>query len=202
MKKTSNYHHGNLKEELLNLALNIIQTQGIDAVTLQVLGNKLGTSRTAIYRHFSSKQDLLQNVIFFGFEKFEEKLSPIFQMKEKTVVERLYLVGIEYINFAIANPNLYRILFGEKFQEVRESNCDISEEENSEGFHALMKLLIEGQEAKLFNISNPMTQAQVIFSLCHGMASLYIDGHMNIKDNIKELYEVSFKTIINGLLVK
>lgn len=117
-----------------------------------------------IQTFFFSKQDLLQNVIFFGFEKFEEKFSPIFQMKEKTVVERLYLVGIEYINFSIANPNLYRILFGEKFQEVRESNCDISEEENSEGFHALMKLLIEGQEAKLFNISNPMTQAQVIFS--------------------------------------
>ena len=46
-----------------------------------------------------------------------------------------------------------------------------------------MKLLIEGQEAKLFNISNPMTQAQVIFSLCHGMASLYI---FSKQENISE----------------
>ena len=69
MKKTSNYHHGNLKEELLAQSLKIIQEEGVDFVTLQVLATKLGTSRSAIYRHFSSKQDLIQNVIFYGFQK-------------------------------------------------------------------------------------------------------------------------------------
>lgn len=196
MKKTSKYHHGNLKEELLNQALSIIQSQGIDALTLKVLADNLGTSRTAIYRHFISKKDLLQSVIYYGFDLFEKELSPIFLIKEKTVLERLHLMGKIYIDFAIENPNLYRMLFGEKFQELRESNC----EENAEGFCTLMKLLEEGQETKLLKVESSFVQAQVIFSLCHGMASLYIDGHMGIRNNIKELYEVYFKTITCGLL--
>lgn len=200
MKKKSNYHHGNLKEELLNQALVIIQTQGTDSMTLQALADKLGTSKTAIYRHFSSKQELLQSVIYYGFDIFEKKISPIFLIKEKTVLERLYLMGNTYIKFAIENPNLYRMLFGEKFQDIRESNCDISIEENAEGFHALIKLLKEGQEIKLFKVDNSFVQAQVIFSFCHGIASLYIDGHIDIKNNMEEVYEIYFQTITRGLL--
>lgn len=201
-KKSVTYHHGNLKEELLNQSLYIIQTQSVDAVTLQALGNKLGTSRSAIYRHFSSKQDLLQNVITYGFDMFEKIISPIFMMKDKRVDERLYLMGETYINFAIENPNLYRMLFGEKYQDLREESCDITNEEQAQGFYALVNLLIEGHENNIFKVEDPILQAQAIHALVHGISSLYIDGHMHTQENIKELYDISFRTITTGLLVK
>ena len=201
LKKTSTYHHGNLKEELLKLAVSIIQHEGIDAVTLQVLASKLGTSRSAIYRHFSSKDDLLHSVLEYGFNLFDEKIAPIFMQKEKSVIDRLYLMGEVYIQFAVDNPNLYRMLFGEKFQLLREETCDIEDEDEAQGFHALVGLLIEGQETKQFKSQDPFMLAQIIHAQVHGIASLHIDGHMHIQDNLSKLYEVSFKVMSEGLKV-
>jgi AcrR family transcriptional regulator len=202
LKKTSNYHHGNLKEELLKQAVQIIQEKGVDAVTLQVLATELGTSRSAIYRHFRSKNELMHNVILYGFEMFDAKISPIFMQSEETVTKRLYLMGKEYIKFALDHPNLYRMLFGEKFKEMREENCTIEEDDPSKGFQALVGLLMEGQSTNQFCKTDPMFQAQTIHANVHGLASLSIDGHIHVIDNIDELYEASFNTLTNGLLEK
>jgi len=199
-KKTSNYHHGNLKEEMLKQAIEIIHTEGIDALTLSVLSKRLGTSRSAIYRHFSSKDELIQNVLLYGFELFDKKIAPIFLLKEKDVLERFYLMGKEYVQFAMEHPNLYRILFGERFQNIREESCDIEDEEQANGFHALVGLLVEGQEKGILKVDDPMLQAQIIHSMVHGLASLYIDGHIHVKDNIDDLFEMSFKTLTQGLI--
>lgn len=200
-KKTTNYHHGNLKEELLKQAVEIIHTEGIDALTLSVLSKRLGTSRSAIYRHFSSKDDLIHNVLLYGFEIFDEIITPVFILKDKDVLERFYIMGKEYIKFAIEHPNLYRMLFGEKFQNMREKTCDIEDKEQAAGFHALVGLLLEGQEKDIFKIDDPMFQAQIVHSMVHGLASLYIDGHIHIKDNIDGLYETCFKTMTEGLSI-
>lgn len=198
-KKTTSYHHGNLKEELLKQAVEVIHTEGIDALTLSVLSKRVGTSRSAIYRHFSSKDDLMHNVILYGFEMFEIKIAAVFLQKEKDVFERFYIMGKEYISFAIEHPNLYRMLFGEKFQNIREESCDIEDEEQATGFHALVGLLIEGQENGIFKKDDPILQAQITHSMVHGLASLCIDGHIHIKDNIDNLYEICNKTLTEGL---
>jgi len=200
-KKTSNYHHGNLKEEMLKQAIEIIHNEGIDALTLSVLSKRLGTSRSAIYRHFSSKDELIQNVLLYGFELFDDKIAPIFLLKEKDVLERFHLMGKEYVQFAMEHPNLYRILFGERFQNIREESCDIEDEEQANGFHALVGLLVEGQEKGILKVDDPMLQAQIIHSMVHGLASLYIDGHIHVKDNIDDLFELSFKTLTQGLTI-
>lgn len=198
-KKTSSYHHGNLKEELLNQSVDIISKDGIDALTLSVLSKKLGTSRSAIYRHFSSKDELMENVILYVFEILESKIESVFILKDKDILEKFYLMGKEYINFAIKYPNLYRMLFGNKFQTIRQDNCAIENEEQSTGFYTLVNLLKEGQEKKIFKNDDPIFQAQVIHSMVHGLSSLYIDGHSHIKDNIDELYESTYKTLTYGL---
>jgi len=201
-KKKSNYHHGNLKEELLQQAVQLIHEKGVDALTLQVLASKLGTSRSAIYRHFSSKNELMHNVMLYGFSMFDETISPIFEQKNESVEKRLYLMGKEYIKFALEHPNLYRMLFGEKFQDIREDGCDIEDEEQATGFHALIALLIEGQEKKEFRVQDPMSQAQTIHAMVHGLSSLCIDGHIHFSDKIDDLFEVYFKTMTQGLLIR
>ena len=201
-KKTSAYHHGNLKEELLQQSVEIINNEGIDTLTLSVLSKKLGTSRSAIYRHFSSKNELMEHVILYVFEILEKKISPIFTLDEKTSLEKLYFMGKEYIQFAIEYPNLYRMLFGDKFQVIRQDNCSIENEEQATGFYSLVNLLIEGQDKGLFKVEDPVFQAQIIHSMVHGLASLYIDGHTHIKDNIDELYETAYITLIQGIEIK
>ncbi|MCP4969468.1 MAG: TetR/AcrR family transcriptional regulator [Arcobacter sp.] len=200
-KKTTNYHHGNLKEELLKQAVDIIQKDGIDSLTLSALSKRLGTSRSAIYRHFSSKNELIQDVLVYGFEMFDEVIAPVFKQEDQDVLKRLYIMGKKYIEFAKEHPNLYRMLFGEKFQIIREENCDIEDEEQAIGFHALVALLVEGEEKNLLKIDDPIFQAQIMHANVHGLASLFIDGHIHIKDNIDGLYETCFKTMTEGVIL-
>jgi len=53
--KKNDYHHGNLKDDLLAIAFEFILEEDIENLTLKVLSDKTGTSRSAIYRHFKNK---------------------------------------------------------------------------------------------------------------------------------------------------
>ena len=51
----NDYHHGNLKEELLQISFDFIAKEDTEKLTLKLLSDATGTSRSAIYRHFKNK---------------------------------------------------------------------------------------------------------------------------------------------------
>ena len=61
-KPAKPYHHGDLRHALLDEALRTIQTHGVEHLTLRTVGEALGVSRSALYRHFADKQALLAAV--------------------------------------------------------------------------------------------------------------------------------------------
>ena len=58
-KPAKPYHHGDLRRAFLDEALHTIQTRGVEHLTLRTVGERLGVSRSALYRHFADKQALL-----------------------------------------------------------------------------------------------------------------------------------------------
>jgi AcrR family transcriptional regulator len=196
------YHHGNLKESLVQAALQIVEKEGWHAITLRELSAQLGTSRSAIYRHFDSKESLMQAVIFAGFELLENTIAPIVHLHNKSVAERLNLMGHAYLEFALQHPNIYRMLFGHELQNEREEQCDMNDETQATGFYALVGLLIEGQESGFFKKNDPLLQAITIWSMVHGIANLLIDGHVHIQDNIEAIYTMGMQTLLEGLSAK
>ena len=69
------YHHGNLKEKLIQSAYDWISKNGIEGISLRKIAKISNVSQTAPYRHFSSKEHLLADVTKLGFENFSFKLS-------------------------------------------------------------------------------------------------------------------------------
>ncbi len=198
-KKTLPYHHGNLKEALLQTALEIIDSEGLDTITLRDLTQRLGTSRSAVYRHFTSKEVLILGVIEKGYEQLNLLFTPIFQDRTHTVVERFDAMGRAYLNFAIEHPNLYRLLFGEMYRKEREEICDYKDETLATGLYALIGLLIEAQEEGIIVCENPIVQAATVWASIHGLASLLIDGHLLMSDNLEEIYRYSQNVLLKGL---
>lgn len=198
-KKTSPYHHGNLKESLVETALEMIDKEGLDSVTLRDLAQRLGTSRTAIYRHFDSKEALILGVIQKGYEQLDMMFTPIFQDTTQSVAVRFERMGRAYLDFAIAHPNLYRLLFGENFRQEREEICDYKDENQATGLYALIGLLLEAQEEGIIARENPMIQAATVWASIHGLASLLIDGHLMMSDNMEAIYEYSIGVLLKGL---
>ncbi len=193
------YHHGNLKESLIVTALQMVEKEGLENITLRELTKRLGTSRSAIYRHFDSKEALLKAVITAGFEKLDSCITPTLQQYDLNVVTRFSNMGRAYINFAITNPAIYRMIFGHELMQEREESCDINDADQAIGFHALVALIIEGQEEGLFKKDNPILQATTVWSMIHGLSNLLIDGHIHVKDNLDALFNMGTQTLLEGL---
>jgi AcrR family transcriptional regulator len=198
-KKISPYHHGNLKEELLQTATEMIDKEGIDSITLRDLTQRLGTSRTAVYRHFASKEALILGVIEKGYEQLDRLFTPIFEDHTQSVAQRFNAMARAYLDFAIEHPNLYRLLFGDKYHQEREELCDYKDESQATGLYALIGLLVEGQEEGSIAQVNPMVQAAMAWASIHGLASLLIDGHLMMSDNMEVIYEYSIGALLKGL---
>lgn len=215
-KKSDTYHHGNLKESLMTTALEMIDKEGIEAITLRELSERLGTSRSAIYRHFSGKDALIKAMINAGFKRLDLAIEPAFNDVLKPLLERFHDMGMAYIRFAIENPNLYRLLFGPTMSREREEMCEtekpdlhrlkngdsssaVLEHDEESGFHKLAAIIVEAQAQKLFKAGDPVLIATAIWSLLHGLSSLVIDGHVSVSNNVEAIYETNFRILLEGL---
>lgn len=198
-KSQDSYHHGNLRMAAIETALDMVAHEGAENITLRELTRRLGTSRSAIYRHFDNKEALMQAVIIAGFERLDNVISPHFEMKTLDVKTRLMQMGRAYMNFAIENPDLYRLLFGEKAMQEREAVCDLENTDQAVGFHALVNLLVEGQQSGVFREEDPFLQASAVWALIHGLSSLIIDGHLMIKDVADDVLIACDKILLEGL---
>jgi AcrR family transcriptional regulator len=197
----NNYHHGNLKEEFLQIAFEFIHREDTEKLTLKVLSDATGTSRSAIYRHFSSKDALMEEIIRQGFSDFDAHTAPILQDKSKFLVDRFYQASKAYIYWAKDNPNLYRLLFGKKYAYIREEIMSIKEK-SCDGFGALKLAVEEGQKSGILKKEDSLKQSILIWSSLHGLSSLIIDGFMDVEEIYEALINDMFKLLLAGLITK
>lgn len=195
----NDYHHGNLKEEFLRLAFDFISKDDIENLTLKVLSDATGTSRSAIYRHFASKDALIETMIETGFVQFDEAISPLLGNTQEPLIDRFYKAGKAYIEFAKTHPNLYRLLFGKKYAHIREKIISIQDEDCS-GLAAVKKAVEEGQKSGAFKQEDSFHRAILIWSSLHGLASLAIDGFMDIDTILEKLYDTMFHDLLIAIL--
>jgi len=197
----SDYHHENLKDALIDTALSMLDETGLESITLRELTSRLGASRTAVYRHFDSKEHLFQAVILKGFNKLDEVLKPVLLDRSKDVKQQLYAMGKAYIDFALQNKPLYRIMLGNQFENERENNCVLDQAPVNTGFDALIALIVEAQEKGIFRKADAQVQATTIWAMVHGQASLFIDGHPIMQNNKDAVYKESYKVLIEGFVI-
>jgi AcrR family transcriptional regulator len=193
------YHHGNLKEELLNVAFEFIKKHGEQDLTLRYLAEQTNTSRSAIYRHFKSKDELIENIIIVGLDIFDARVTEPMLDQKLNLFDKFYYSGKAYIEFAKEYPNLYRLIFGEKYSHIREGVRRIGDE-SCYGFNVLKELVESGQKAGVIKNENSYYQSIIIWSALHGFASLIIDGFRDVASIDDILYEKHFKTLLYGHL--
>ena len=105
------YHHGDLKNALIKATLDLIVEFGPQTFTLAAAAKRVGVSPAAPYRHFKSKEELLQAVALEGFSKFADKLKKAYQKKINNPREALRATGKAYLEFAREFPGHYIIMF-------------------------------------------------------------------------------------------
>ena len=174
-KRADRYHHGDLRRALVEEALRTIDTHGVEALTLRTVGERLGVSRTALYRHFSDKQALLAAVGREGFRLLRLALLEAWEQHGRGRAG-FDAMGLAYVRFAVANPSHYRVMFG-RFIESCEKDREFIDEAKG-AFQVLVDSVVELQQAGLARTDDPLLMSRMIWGLVHGIAMLAIDGQL------------------------
>ena len=191
------YHHGDLRRALLDEAVRTIQHDGIPALTLRSVGERLKVSRTALYRHFADKSALLSAVAREGFTMLRTQLVAAWEGGGGGV-NGFEEMGRAYVRFAVANPSHYRVMFG-GFVAEREPEPDLAREATT-AFQALVDALVAQQQAGLVRRDDPQRLADYIWSIVHGIAMLAIDGHFQHHNtDVEELVTFAVQRIRTGI---
>jgi AcrR family transcriptional regulator len=107
---SDHYHHGNLREALIDAALELARTGGENALTLRDATRQVGVSASAAYRHFSDRDALATAVSERIRDAMAERMSA-FEPDAATGRDRLRAVGLGYIAFAREEPGWFETAF-------------------------------------------------------------------------------------------
>ena len=168
--KKRTYHHGDLERALVDTAVQMIQQEGVQALTLRGVGARLGVSRTALYRHFDDKQALLARVASEGFKTFHDALAAAAAKAEARRADPMPAMAAAYARFARTYPSHYQTMFsgavtGEKMDPELQ-RC------GEAAFTVLLDAIRRGQAQGRIRAGNPQELAEVTWALSHGLATL------------------------------
>jgi AcrR family transcriptional regulator len=104
------YHHGNLKQELIDCACKLCERDGYTKLSIRSLAKESGVSQTAPYRHFETKETLYASVATEGFKKLSKACH--IDADKKITKKHLVEIAYKYIDFGLKNANTYDLMFG------------------------------------------------------------------------------------------
>lgn len=191
-KPAKPYHHGDLRRALVDQALRTIQSHGVEQLTLRTVGAKLGVSRSALYRHFADKQALLAEVGTEGFRKLRQTLAAAWA-KNGHGRSGFDAMGRAYVEFALAHPSHYRVMFGGFMESAAKDDQLLTEARAA--FQVLVDALAEQQTAGGIRPEDPVLMARFVWAVVHGTSMLIIDGQLAEADQAEALQRYSVEKI-------
>lgn len=174
-KRPGRYHHGDLRQALIQAALRTIDRQGVEALTLRAVGASLGVSRTALYRHFSDKDSLLAAVAVEGFRTLHGALVESWRGAGQALAG-FRAQGHAYVEFGTTHPAHYRVMFGGYV--TRAARGSDLEEAGAAAFTALVDALVDLQQRGIVRPDDPVLQARYVWGTVHGIAMLLMADKM------------------------
>jgi AcrR family transcriptional regulator len=105
------YHHGDLRNGLLEAARHILEEESLAALTLRAVARKAGVSHAAPYRHFPNHEALLVELSIEGFDELRDALVEAAKVPGSEC-DRIANIGAAYMRFVAQRPALARLMFG------------------------------------------------------------------------------------------
>lgn len=105
------YHHGDLRNSLIEAATRILDDEGIKALSLRAVARRAGVSQAAPYRHFADKEALLAAVAAEGFKLLSKSMNDAAANAAPGPSAEFRALGQGYVAFATSNPNRFRLMF-------------------------------------------------------------------------------------------
>lgn len=174
-KPKSELQRQEMRSAILDAARELFVERGLEAVTMREIARRIGYSATALYLHFKDKEALIRALCDTDFLSLARELQAIERIPDP--IERLRLLGLGYVKFAMTYPNHYRLLF-----MTPQLPCDAEQttletgNPEQDAYAHLLHMVCEAHAAGLFrsDLDNPELIAQTLWAGLHGVCALQI----------------------------
>jgi len=167
-KPHNTYHHGDLREALVQAALREAELGGPEAISIKALAKELGVSQPAPYRHFVDRDALLQAVTAEAFRQFNAIMrAAVDKPSKRSKLSRFAQAALE---FGLKRNGIYRLMFSSRTMACAEKDSELHI-----AAHETLVLLIDSFEAPAVGLLRERHALQVWAAL-HGVISLAEQG--------------------------
>ena len=199
--QTKPYHHGDLREQILCAACNLLEENNIASLSLRAVAKKVGVSHTAPYRHFKDKESLLAGIAGLGFDQLSKQMAEAVAAHPDDPVMQLKEAGHQYVQLALDCPQCTQLMFSgilpcdDTYPDLRASG-DMA-------FEGLKIIIQQGQATGVFKQGDVEVLALSAWSSIHGLSLLFIGGNLSailsIPVDTSEITHGVTTTILEGL---
>jgi len=173
------YHHGNLLDALVTAAVELIEMNGVENLSLRDVSKRVGVSPGAPFRHFKSKAELLTAVA-------EQSMSRVTQAVEKALIACNYddtiarraAIGHGYLDWALGNPTHFQIISSRTLIDFQGSKTLVKQNEDIR--QLMLEIVAKGQTTG--HIRKDASPHQVVVNaraFAYGLARMAVDGHFS-----------------------
>ncbi len=201
MIEKPDYHHGDLRNALIESALLLLEAKGIDGLSLRDVAKQTGVSHTAPYRHFKNKTELLAILAQKGFTNLEREVNNVTAKRDLSSKERLIAAGMAYVRESVRQPEMMRLMFTGHLDFTQ---CPPELEESAEkAYQSLGNIIESGIADGSFKNQDAQLLTITAWSAMHGLAMLYIAGQFKCRvDDQQQLEQLVLQvasTVLQGI---
>ena len=187
------------RDQILQCACDLYLSEGIEGFSMRKLAKCVGCTAPALYRHYESKEEVIQDVVSEAYRQFAQYLYRA--LEERTPEERFLKAGRSYMDFALEQPALYEIIYvpaellgAHRIEEaVGEQACAIGQFWSDR--------VREMIDAGYFREGDPQEISLTLWAHAHGLVSIYHRGllHLESEKDFSRLMTDSFVRVLEGL---
>lgn len=186
------YHHGDLRQALLDEAAVMLEEVGADGISLRALARRVGVSHAAPGHHFADRSTLLAELAATGFQTLHQRL----HTSQTEAGDSYVAAGRAYVDVALEQPHTFKLMFGGLPMAVTAENCPPRlAEESTKAFLALLQVAGVEIDPDITEEDYTLTSVELrTWALVHGAATLFIDGALRVD-------EITFRQLVEEMLV-
>ena len=173
MVRSSSYHHGNLREQILQMAFKLLDDEGVEAIGIRKIARLLDVAHSAPANHFKNKQALLTSLATESFRHLVSTIEKDISQQTDELSIALHSFCNALLEFGLAYPNRYKLLWRREYADNKNDDLDEAMEAIYSQLTALLK---KHAQYKKVDVES---QAIALWSLIHGYVLLRLDGNLN-----------------------
>ncbi len=169
-----NYHHGDLKNALIQAGIKILAEDGINGLSLRKVAREAGVTHSAPYAHFTDKQALIAAISTDGHKKVYDRIHAVIERYPEDSLRQLIETAWTYVQFGFEEPDHFKIAFNSSVEGERQYPDLV--EATKQTFNEFRQLILRCQAANLIAEGEPDLVAVTLWGLVHGFVNLTQGG--------------------------